>query len=94
MNSEVKNDENTLGDEEIELSEEKAVEDAVVPSATKNTDNVGDASVEINVEQIIADFEQMDDEASARKMKVRRKLEELAEEQSIEDTFAVEFLKD
>ena len=56
-----------------------------------STDNVGDASVEINVEELIADFEDTSDTIAARRKEVRRRLEELAEQRSLEDTFAIDF---
>ena len=58
------------------------------------TDNVGDVSVEINVEQLIAEIEAEDNDEGAKKKEVRHKLEELAEDKSFEDTYAVEFDKD
>ena len=70
---------------------EEDIADAVVLPESESTDNVGDASVEINVEQLIADFEQSDDSVSSRKQEVRRRLEELSEEGSMEDTYAIEF---
>jgi len=77
--------------EEFDLAEDDELAETVVLPEDSSTDNVGDASVEINVEQLIADIEQSDDEVSARKKEVRRRLEELAENKSFEDTYAVEF---
>jgi hypothetical protein len=68
--------------------------DTTVLSDTIATDNVGDVSVEINVEQLIADVEKSDEMDAARKREIRRRLEELAEKRSFEDTFAMEFDKD
>ena len=78
-------------DGDIDEPSEEDIADAVVPPESEFTDNVGDASVEINVEQLIADFEESDDSVSSRKQEVRRRLEELAEEGSMEDTYAIEF---
>lgn len=91
MNSEVKNDRSESDEVEVASAEEPVFDESVVLSETGDTDNVGDASVEINVEQLIADFEGTEDQVSARKLAVRRRLEELAEEKSLEDTFAIEF---
>ncbi|MDH3987603.1 MAG: hypothetical protein OEV34_00645 [Gammaproteobacteria bacterium] len=77
--------------EEFDLAEDDELAETVVLPEDSSTDNVGDASVEINVEQLIADIEQSDDEVSARKKEVRRRLEELAENKSFEDTYAIEF---
>ena len=81
------------GDNDGDLDEplEDDIADTVVLPESESTDNVGDASVEINVEQLIADFEKSDDSVSSRKQEVRRRLEELSEEGSMEDTYAIEF---
>lgn len=55
------------------------------------TDNVGDVSVEINVEELIAELEACEDRDAARKKEIRRRLEELAEEKNLEDTYAIDF---
>jgi len=55
-----------------------------------NTDNVGDVSVEINVEELIADIEANEDEDAARKREIRRRLEDAVEDRSLEDTYAIE----
>ena len=78
-------------DEDLDEPLEEDLVDAIEFSEPESTDNVGDASVEINVEQLIADFEQSDDSASSRKLEVRRRLEDLAEEGAMEDTYAIEF---
>ena len=88
MSSETKPD---IEAEEFDLAEDDELAETVVLPEDSSTDNVGDASVEINVEQLIADIEQSDDEVSARKKEVRRRLEELAENKSFEDTYAIEF---
>lgn len=71
-------------------TEDEFIETAVLPDGSL-TDNVGDVSVEINVEQLIADIESEKDADASRKKEVRRKLEELTEERSLEDTYAIEF---
>lgn len=96
MNTEF--DEAVPGEEGIEdvdsgIVSEDELTDTVVLSESEAvaTDNVGDVSVEINVEQLIADIEAENDEEVAKKKAVRLKLEELAEEKSFEDTYAIEF---
>ena len=89
MNSEVGNE---SGDTESVVDDEESVE-TVVLSEPQITDNVGDVSVEINVEELIADIESENDEDAARKKEVRRRLEDMAEEKSFEDTYAID-LKD
>lgn len=92
MQSEQKNTEDG-----IESDAEAAVDDVeatVVMTETDLTDNVGDVSVEINVEELVARVEAEQDEGAKRKKEVRQRLEELAEEQGFEATYAIEFEKD
>lgn len=92
MQSEQKNTEDG-----IESNAEVAVDDVeatVVMTETDLTDNVGDVSVEINVEELVALVESEQDEGAKRKKEVRQRLEELAEEQGFEATYAIEFEKD
>ena len=91
MNSEMSDPKNEESENEIEEFDDEDMVETVVLPETEATDNVGDASVEINVEELIADIEGGGDKASARKIEVRRKLEEIAESQSMEDTYAIEF---
>ena len=65
----------------------------MVLSEPQITDNVGDVSVEINVEELIANIETENDEDAVRKKEIRRRLEDMAEEKSFEDTYAID-LKD
>jgi len=83
------NDEQNEVDSEVSSEEELA--ETTVLSEPELTDNVGDVSVEINVEQLIADIEGEKDDDSSRKQELRRKLEDMAEERSFEDTYAIEF---
>ena len=86
-------------EEEIEIDEDDFVEDmnldeTVVLPETANSDNVGDVSVEINVEELVAQVEAEQDDDAAKKAEVRRRLEEVYEEKDIEDTYAVDFSED
>lgn len=58
-----------------------------------DTDNIGDVSVEINVEELIAEIEEAHDSDAARRREVRRRLEEIREQREalkdIEDSFAM-----
>lgn len=93
-------DEAVPGNEDVEADldgEDELADTVALPESEAvvgPTDNVGDVSVEINVEQLIADIEAEDNDDSTKKKEVRRKLEELAEDKSFEDTYAVEFDKD
>lgn len=66
---------------------------AASDSDDDDTDNVGDVSVELNVEELIAEIEQAHDSDAARRREVRRRLEEIREQREalkdIEDTFAM-----
>jgi hypothetical protein len=57
------------------------------------SDNIGDVSVEINVESLIAEIELEHDDEAARRREVRRRLEEIREQREalkdIEDTFTM-----
>lgn len=86
MNSEVGS---KSGDAESVVDDEESVE-TVVLSEPQITDNVGDVSVEINVEELIADIESEKDEDATRKKEIRRRLEDMAEEKSFEDTYAID----
>jgi hypothetical protein len=84
-------DETEFGDNEFEAEADIGDGTTVVLDETGIlTDNVGDVSVEINVEEIIADIEASEDEDAHRKKEIRRRLEEMAEEKSHEDTYAID----
>jgi hypothetical protein len=97
MNSDTGNPKPTNADEEFveeEFEEEAAASEdttVILDETGVLTDNVGDVSVEINVEELIADIEATEDEDAHRKKEIRRRLEEMAEEKSFEDTYAVDF---
>jgi hypothetical protein len=79
-------------DAEVVLDDEDAVFEstAVLDDPVASTDNVGDVSVEINVEELIADIEARDDKDAARKREIRRRLEEAVEDRAFEDTYAID----
>ena len=91
MMNEVSNVKTDVDDEDLDDFDDENMTETVVLTETESTDNVGDASVEINVEELISKIEQTADEVSERKKKVRRRLEELAESKAFDDTFAIEF---
>ncbi|MBT8078670.1 MAG: hypothetical protein KJO31_08820 [Gammaproteobacteria bacterium] len=76
---------------EDEIIEDVVPEETIVMPETANSDNVGDVSVEINVEELIAQVEAEQSDDAARKAEVRRRLEEIYESKDIEDTYALEF---
>jgi len=84
-------DDSEFVDDETEAEAEVAEDTSVVLDETGVlTDNVGDVSVEINVEELIADIESHEDKDAHRKKEIRQRLEEMAEEMSFEDTYAID----
>lgn len=85
-------DEEVTEDDDVELDEEVDAEDTVVFSTSKGSDNIGDVSVEINVEELIAEFELSGNSDAARKKEIRRRLEEIREQREVmkdlEDTYS------
>ena len=86
-------------DEELseELSEEIPEETVVLPE-TENSDNVGDVSVEINVEELVAEIEASQGDDTHKKKEIRRRLEEVQEQKQasdeIGDTFNIDLNED
>jgi predicted FMN-binding regulatory protein PaiB len=79
-------------EDDVALDEEEDVpDDTIVFSTAKGSDNVGDVSVEINVEELIEEFETSQNDEAARKKEIRRRLEEIREQREamkeLEDTF-------
>ena len=71
------------GDKDEEDEENEAVSEAVADGdivVDTDIDNVGDISVEINVEELVAEIESTDAMESVEKAKVRKKLDEIREE--------------
>ncbi len=83
-----KNTENEIAED----FDDDAAEATVVMSEDSFDD--GDISMEVNVESLVKELDRSNVDDLARKKEVRRKLEELAEEQSFEDTYAIEFDND
>ena len=94
MQSDSKNSDSEVVAEVVDDEEAIETVETVVLTEAEVTDNVGDVSVEINVEELVAKVEAEHDDDAARKKAVRQRLEEIAEDQSFEDTYAVEFDKD
>lgn len=58
--------------------------DTIVMSEDIDVDNVGDISVEINVEELVAKIESGEGDAEEHRKEVHRRLEELEEKRRIE----------
>jgi hypothetical protein len=94
MQSDSKNPDTEIDVDVVDAEEAIETVETVVLNEVEITDNVGDVSVEINVEELVAKVEAEHDDDAARKKAIRQRLEDIAEEQSFEATYAVEFDKD
>ncbi|HET6630143.1 MAG TPA: hypothetical protein VFG91_10245 [Woeseiaceae bacterium] len=85
-------------DDNLALEDEDTDDDSDDYSPAKGADNIGDVSVEINVEELIAELEGSADSSAARKKEVRRRLDEIREQREamkeLEDTFSFDFNDD
>ena len=99
MNSEIGDPKESIDETEIDNNEAEAKAEVgdgttvVLDETGILTDNVGDVSVEINVEELIADIELHEDKDAHRKKEIRRRLEDVVEEQAFEDTYAIDLEK-
>lgn len=59
--------------------EEEVLDEDVVIEEIADVDNVGDISVEINVEELVAKLEATDDDDASRKREIHKRLEELSD---------------
>jgi hypothetical protein len=84
---EVEGDEDTV----VEDDDEDDFTDTVILSDTSPDDDDEESTAEINVEKLMAELEKTDHQDAARRKEIRRRLEELAEERSFEDTYAFDF---
>ena len=65
-------------DEDVMLGEES--EDTIVVEDPGDVDNVGDISVEINVEELVAKIEAGEGDAAENQKEIRKRLDELEEQ--------------
>ena len=65
--------------------EDDASEDTIVSDGDLDDDNIGDISVEINVEELVAKIENSDSTDVVHQREVRRRLEELEEQRRAND---------
>ena len=72
-----------IDDDDEEVDDDTDTSDDTVVIADDDdddNDNVGDLSVELNIEDLVAKLEQTDSEDIARRRQIKRRLEELREE--------------
>ncbi len=92
-------DAEVAADEELseELFEEIPEETVVMPE-TVNSDNVGDVSVEINVEELVAELESSNGDDAHKKEEIRKRLDEIQEQrltdQEMGDTYNIDLDED
>jgi len=92
-------DDENLEDEDLEdedLEDEDLEEDdigarTIVMSDDDDDFSDADISMEVNVEKLVAQFEKAEATDIHRRAEIRRRLEELAEEGSLDDTYAIDF---
>ena len=68
-----------------ELELEDLREDPIEIDTVGTDDNVGDISVEINVEELVAKIETDESEEAVQKREAHRKLEELSERRRVDE---------
>ena len=77
-----------VDDDEVE---DEDSDDVFVEDDDESEDNVGDISVEINVDELVAKLESTDSDDIVRRREIRRRLEELREmreaEKDIDSTY-------
>ena len=71
-------------DDVEDVDDEDLVEDTVVADLDDEDDNIGDISVEINIEELVAKLEATDDDDVGRKREIRRRLDELRDQREAE----------
>jgi hypothetical protein len=83
MNGEVGNEKEMVDvEDDIEVSGQP--EDTIVLEDITDVDNVGDISVEINVEELIAKIEAGEGDTGEHKLELRRRLDALEEQRRFE----------
>jgi hypothetical protein len=85
--------EDDVDDDEVDADDDFS--DTVILSGASE-DDVDDtiSTAEINVERLIAELGDTDEKDACRRKEIRRRLEEMAEEKSFEDTYAIDFGSD
>ena len=81
-----------VGEDDVLL--EEIPEETVVLPETVNSDNVGDVSVEINVEELVAELEASQGDDADKKLEIKKRLDAIEEEklasQELEGTYNID----
>ena len=80
--------EKNVEDDDEEDVEEFADDETIVMSGDDDDDDELDVSMEVNVEKLMAEMDKTDRNDIERKKEIRRRLEEIQEQRSIEDTYS------
>ncbi|MDZ7643382.1 MAG: hypothetical protein U5K76_03575 [Woeseiaceae bacterium] len=85
-------DNEEVDDEELEEDEDFDGSETVVMSGDDDDDDDDDdaldVSMEVNVEKLMAEMDKTKSDDVARKKEIRRRLEEIQESRSLEDTYS------
>lgn len=82
-------------DDDEDIDEFDGDETIVMSSADDDDDDDDlDVSMEINVEKLMAEMEKTKSDDVERKKEIRRRLEEIQEQRSIEDTYSFDMYAD
>lgn len=65
--------------------EDEVLDDNVVTDEVADVDNVGDISVEINVEELVAKIEATDDDDQVRKREIHKRLEDIEDRRKTDE---------
>ena len=90
MQSESNKTENADGVDVPQDDDELDVDPDETVVLAEDTFSDPDISMEVNVEKLVAELEGADDDDAHRKAEIRRRLEELADDGSFEDTYAID----
>ena len=89
--SDKENDEPEIDIEDDDDAEEFSGDETIVMSDSDDDDDSDDnldVSMEVNVEKLMAEMEKTATDDIARKKEIRRRLEEIQESRSLEDTYS------
>lgn len=78
-------------DDEVEEFEG---DETIVMSSDDDDDDDLDVSMEVNVEKLMAEMEKTKADDIERKKEIRRRLEEIQEQRSLEDTYSFDMYAD
>lgn len=81
-------------DDDEDIEDFDGEETIVMSSADEDDDDDLDVSMEVNVEKLMAEMEKTKSDDVERKKEIRRRLEEIQEQRSIEDTYSFDMYAD